>query len=311
MEQQDPAHQKQPILEETHDRVPEQYHVAIVLGKKLIHDQITVEYASRVRALLEYIENERVDLIFFSGGKQPEGFVSEAVAGYIFFRQLYGQRTTVDSTSFACCLDEEATNTIQNIHNVVTEVRRRLKDTSKQCRFTLISNDYHVKRLKEIHQETPEQSLLKELAEMGTVDFVEAPYPFLHSSDPVTKWLGRINVLRDELTCVRANLEGILNGRETVLSNGNLCTLQRVIEELQECCSSAPQAAKNNSVTDVKAMMENDALPQLIRCYDALRDAVPHANYTVTVQQALDCFLQAHRVIRNDVNPDRPLQWGE
>jgi hypothetical protein len=311
--QQDLAHKHQPTLEGTHDCVPEQYHVAIVLGKKLIHDQITVEYASRVRALLEFIKekNEAVVLIFFTGGKQHGGFASEAVAGYTYFRQLCGQSMTVDSTSFEYYLDEDATNTIQNIHNVVAEVRRRLRDTNKQCHCTLVSNDYHVKRLKEIHKETPEQSLLKELEETGTVDFVEAPYPFLNSSDPVTRWFGKINLLRDELACVRANLEGILNGRESALSDGNLCTLERVIKELQGCCSSAPQAVENSTVTNVRTMMEKCALPQLIQCQDALHRSVPNASYHVTVKQALDCFLQAHRIIRSDANPDRPLKWGE
>lgn len=64
--------------------------VAVVFGKPLVRDQITVEYSSRIRTLARLFKNNplfRPSLICFTGCIAPGNHVSDADAGYIFFRQ--------------------------------------------------------------------------------------------------------------------------------------------------------------------------------------------------------------------------------
>ena len=59
------------------------YNVAIVFGKKLVRDQVTVEYASRIRTLVKlFMEDSefRPSLVCFCGGKKGN-HISDADAG--------------------------------------------------------------------------------------------------------------------------------------------------------------------------------------------------------------------------------------
>ena len=83
--------------------------VVIVFGKRLVRDQVTVEYASRIRTLASMFKNEDFlpSLVCFCGGKGKGNQVSDADAGYVFFRHmceaqdisLDGVDIFVDSTS--------------------------------------------------------------------------------------------------------------------------------------------------------------------------------------------------------------------
>ncbi|CAB1097053.1 unnamed protein product [Ectocarpus sp. CCAP 1310/34] len=72
---------------------PELRQVLVVIGKHLIRDQVTVEYASRIRRLVQGLKSGRLqpDLVCFTGGTVRDNRVADASAGYIFFRHLCEQ----------------------------------------------------------------------------------------------------------------------------------------------------------------------------------------------------------------------------
>lgn len=52
--------------------------------------QVTVEYASRIRRLVQGIKSGHLkpDLVCFTGGRVRDNKVADASAGYVFFRHL-------------------------------------------------------------------------------------------------------------------------------------------------------------------------------------------------------------------------------
>jgi len=66
--------------------------VVIVFGKNLVRDQVTVEYASRIRTLVKLLKNDSESfapsIICFCGGISSGNYVSDADAGYVFFRHM-------------------------------------------------------------------------------------------------------------------------------------------------------------------------------------------------------------------------------
>ncbi|CAM9833402.1 unnamed protein product, partial [Scytosiphon promiscuus] len=99
--------------------------VLVVLGKHLIRDQVTVEYASRIRRLVQGLKSGRLqpDLICFTGGTVRDNRVADASAGYIFFRHLCEQHE-IDTENVGFLVESESTCTKEAMQNVVKEVSR-------------------------------------------------------------------------------------------------------------------------------------------------------------------------------------------
>ena len=93
------------------DRNSTTYHVAIVFGKPLIRDQVTIEYATRLRTLAKLLKEEptfRPSLICFTGGvSAPENALSDAAAGYVYFRHLCAsQNINIDDSQTRFWVDD-------------------------------------------------------------------------------------------------------------------------------------------------------------------------------------------------------------
>ena len=76
---------------EWNDRNATTYQIAIVFGKALINDQVTNEYAIRLQTLAKMLRDEpsfRPSLDCFTGGVTGENSISDASAGYVYFRHL-------------------------------------------------------------------------------------------------------------------------------------------------------------------------------------------------------------------------------
>ncbi|KAL3816848.1 hypothetical protein ACHAXA_005126 [Cyclostephanos tholiformis] len=211
------------------DRNTTTYHVAVVLGKPLIRDQITIEYASRIRALVRMMEGGDGPpyyvprLVCFTNGcvvgglttdagggggvgestsyhrgmnnKDPTA-VSDASAGYVYFRHLCASRNiTIDETRTEFWVDGSSSSgeggrgddERSAMERVASELWRRhikiwLKDRPLTKRlnqhygvgwtvlerkvdihFTLISTDYHLCNLNDVHHRSPRKSLLQPL----------------------------------------------------------------------------------------------------------------------------------------------------
>lgn len=213
-------------------------HVAVVFGKHLIRDQITVEYAKRVVTLVKQIASGALnpDVICFAGGKGvgDEAGVSEAVVGYTLFRNIC-EEAKVDVSGFSFILEEKSHNTKENLANLIEELRRRNgSDAVTACHFTLVSSDYHLIRIQEVHRLSPRQSILFPLeVSAATWNCIFAAYPFCVSRHPATAFLGRAVVLANDLGIVLVNLNGALADRE-FMSKENLYRLDETFAKMRE-----------------------------------------------------------------------------
>ncbi|MFN1533399.1 YdcF family protein [Vibrio jasicida] len=193
--------------------------VVIILGKRLVHDQLSAEGRSRVKALLNVLNEfcfETTALVFCGGVTQGQT-VSEADAMYRYFYQLAKARE-IDFPEQQIIIENRSLNTVQNMQNAAAELLRSgLCEAGQTIDVTLLSNDYHLERIIEIQTLMDEQGLLRVLksrcAEMGvklniSLDLshhVSVPYPN-------TGVLADAFLLFDELTTYRVYLEGVKRG---------------------------------------------------------------------------------------------------
>ncbi|MGR5445876.1 YdcF family protein [Vibrio jasicida] len=193
--------------------------VVIILGKRLVHDQLSAEGRSRVEALLNVLNEfcfETTALVFCGGVTQGQT-VPEADAMYRYFNQLAKARE-IDFPEQQVIIENRSLNTVQNMQNAAAELLRSgLCEAGQTIDVTLLSNDYHLERIIEIQTLMDEQGLLRVLksrcAEMGvklniSLDLshhVSAPYPN-------TGVLAEAFLLFDELTTYRVYLEGVKRG---------------------------------------------------------------------------------------------------
>lgn len=144
-----------------------------------------------------------------------QGAVTQAAAGYLFFRSIC-EEVGVDADGFDYILEEESHTTKESMANVVKEVRARFgADAVSGCHFTLVSSDYHLIRIKEVHRTCPRHSLLFAL-EVASASWacIFAAYPFCVSPEPATAFLGRAMVLANDLSIVLVNLRGVISDRQ-------------------------------------------------------------------------------------------------
>ncbi|MET2896902.1 YdcF family protein [Vibrio rotiferianus] len=193
--------------------------VVIILGKRLVHDQLSAEGRSRVEALLNVLNEfcfETTALVFCGGVTQGQT-VSEADAMYRYFCQLAKARE-IDFPELQVIIENRSLNTAQNMQNAAAELLRSgLCEAGQTIEVTLLSNDYHLERIIEIQTLMDEQGLLRVLksrcADMGvklniSLDLshhVSVPYPN-------TGVLAEAFLLFDELTTYRVYLEGVKRG---------------------------------------------------------------------------------------------------
>lgn len=166
------------------------YNVAILFGKKLVRDQITVEYASRLRTLARMFKNDaefRPSLVCFCGGKAEGGHVASADAGYIFFRNMC-EAQDIDLEGVGIFIANESQDDYEAIQLVVDEIKKEhvpkwldaspettsLKQKAINVHFTLVSTEYHLCNINDVHHRSPGQSLLRNI-EMISDSFRDPP----------------------------------------------------------------------------------------------------------------------------------------
>eukprot|EP00978_Attheya_sp_CCMP212_P045757 scaffold359668_cov48-Attheya_sp.AAC.1 len=146
----------------------------------------------------------RPSLISFCGGKSPGNVVSSATAGYIYFRHLLAAQSIdldMSSTLFYCddtatterdamdhitqhvyhhCLPQWQTATHTALHKNNKQQQQQQPQKYKDARrtttftkppklsvhFTLVSTEYHLCNLNDIHHRSPLQSRLKPIQDM-------------------------------------------------------------------------------------------------------------------------------------------------
>jgi len=186
------------------DRNSTTYHVAIVFGKGLIHDQISIEYATRIRTLVKMLKEEegfRPKLICFTGGNKnteesgsnsnENNSISDASAGYVYFRHLCAsQDIHLDHSQTNIWVDKQNGNERETMERVASELWRKYIKTWLQERplterlnqnygvgwhilerrvdihFTLVSTEYHLCNLNDVHHRSPGKSFLQPLVSL-------------------------------------------------------------------------------------------------------------------------------------------------
>ena len=160
--------------------------VAVVFGKVLVDDQITLEYAARLRTLARLIADGELkpSMLCFCGGVSRGNYLSSGDAGYMFFKQLcLSERIPLDGMKIF--VDRTSLNEGKSLQNVANHIKKEClaewlavsKETESltdeygfarsaprkkiRVHFTLVSTDYHLCNLNDIHLRSPDQSLLR------------------------------------------------------------------------------------------------------------------------------------------------------
>lgn len=191
--------------------------IYVVLGKRLSANQLTLEGKSRVDGLICELQRHSIHsaLVVFCGGITQGQSVSEAQRMFEYFKQQC-QAASLTFPNLEILLEQQSTSTVENIEHVVQVLRSsgqiRSDDT---LTLTLVSNDYHLKRIVEIQHLMEEQGLLRTLELRGLQAGVKlnisreldahicVPYPHHHAQGTRFLWV-------DELTTYRVFLEGVV-----------------------------------------------------------------------------------------------------
>lgn len=188
--------------------------VVIVLGKRLIGNALTAEGKSRVEALPKLLSSYDLNetVLLFCGGVTPGQTISEAMAMRDYFKQLPSAKMLDDSNII---LESDSQNTVQNIQNAALKLKQ-LGLADQRVEVTLVSNDYHLKRIFEIQSLMDEQGLLRTLkqhcASSGLNLHIDQDID-QHCSVmyPYQGLYAQAFLLIDELTTYRVYLEGVVN----------------------------------------------------------------------------------------------------
>lgn len=240
------------------DLAKETRNVAIVFSKPLWSDQITTEYAGRLILLAHMIKEDgyRPSLICFCGAKRPQkdNIVAETSAGIMFFRHICAANgISLDDIGLRIISQENSQDSswsgARSLHPIAEELlhQRYLESWLEQSQvyeaatdeygmrreeprkkihmhFTLISTDYHLCNLNDIHVRSPRQSPLntmlqdlehsirnlRGLAEI-TWRFRYTSYPYIDSEDDLTVFLGKCFKLSQTLRPLLINIRGVSN----------------------------------------------------------------------------------------------------
>jgi len=176
------------------DRNATTKHVAIVFGKTLVRDQVTVEYATRIRTLAKMLKEEptfRPSLICFTGGISGDNCISDAAAGYVYFRHLCNsQNISIDDAQTKVWVDDAnkgSSNERDAMESIASELWRNyikqwlnerplterlnqhygvgwtILERRVDIHFTLVSTEYHLCNLNDVHHRSPGKSFLQPL----------------------------------------------------------------------------------------------------------------------------------------------------
>jgi hypothetical protein len=195
-------------------------------------------------------------LICFCGSSKPkkDNIVTESSAGVIYFRHLCAANCISLDTIDLCIINHDngrdtTWTSATSLHPVAEELYHRhyleswlekseiyeaatdeygmrREEPRKKIRiqFTLISTDYHLCNLNDIHLRSPRQSPLntmlqgleqsirsfRGLAEI-TWSFRYTPYPYVDSQDDLTVFLGNCYKLAQQLRPLFINIRGVAN----------------------------------------------------------------------------------------------------
>mmetsp|Transcript_32148 Transcript_32148/g.49812 ORF Transcript_32148/g.49812 Transcript_32148/m.49812 type:complete len:398 (-) Transcript_32148:481-1674(-) len=296
-------------------------HIAVVFCKPLFEGEITVEFSRRISTTLSQVKYGKLkpDIIAFIGGNIDKGKMSGATAGYVYFRHL-SVEASVDLMGLEFIIEEKMKNPKDNLVSLLTTLRKRFGDEAvSKCHFTLISSDYHLIRIAEIHKLSQRQSILNPLYEAGaTWTYLFAAYPFCVSPDPTLAFLGRIRVLANDLTIVLVNLNGIVEFNEFVARENfsRLCETNRklrtMLRIMSEPGSSSTSGGSSIEIPPKQWEVLEKSLCVIHEIQTVLTPLIDGKSVEKRILvRARDLFMNTVKDIRMSIDPDRPLNNHE
>ncbi|HCG7132573.1 TPA: YdcF family protein [Vibrio parahaemolyticus] len=272
--------------------------VVIVLGKRLVNNQLSAEGISRVEALAAKIREMPMEntALVFCGGKTQGQSISEADAMYAYFQTLNTSLAKPFPTS-QIMLENRSLNTFENMRNaakVLCESGLFPLPSQAAVEVILLSNAYHLERILEIQTLMDEQGLLRVLksqcASVGldlhiSLDIqkhISVPYP--HHGPQAEAFL-----LLDELTTYRVYLEGVKSG-----------AFQRDLTSVR----AQPLLRAKQAINQLRALpLEMDVLQQIAEMKKAI-EMTAFDESVATAEQALEVFHPILTALNRRLDPE-------
>ncbi|HCG7662688.1 hypothetical protein CGI30_15570 [Vibrio parahaemolyticus] len=272
--------------------------VVIVLGKRLVNNQLSAEGISRVEALAAKIREMPMEntALVFCGGKTQGQSISEADAMYAYFQTLNTSLAKPFPTS-QVLLENRSLNTFENMRNaakVLCESGLFPLPSQAAVEVILLSNAYHLERILEIQTLMDEQGLLRVLksqcASVGldlhiSLDIqkhISVPYP--HQGP-----LAEAFLLLDELTTYRVYLEGFKSG-----------AFQRDLTSVR----AQPLLRAKQAINQLRALpLEMDVLQQIAEMKKAI-EMTAFDESVATAERALEVFHPILTALNRRLDPE-------
>ncbi|ASZ49268.1 YdcF family protein [Vibrio parahaemolyticus] len=272
--------------------------VVIVLGKRLVNNQLSAEGISRVEALAAKIREMPMEntALVFCGGKTQGQSISEADAMYAYFQTLNTSLAKPFPTS-QTLLENRSLNTFENMRNaakVLCESGLFPLPSQAAVEVILLSNAYHLERILEIQTLMDEQGLLRVLksqcASVGldlhiSLDIqkhISVPYP--HQGP-----LAEAFLLLDELTTYRVYLEGVKSG-----------AFQRDLTSVR----AQPLLRAKQAINQLRALpLEMDVLQQIAEMKKAI-EMTAFDESVATAERALEVFHPILTALNRRLDPE-------
>nr|ELA9413202.1 YdcF family protein [Vibrio parahaemolyticus] len=272
--------------------------VVIVLGKRLVNNQLSAEGISRVEALAANIREMPMEntALVFCGGKTQGQSISEADAMYAYFQTLNTSLAKPFPTS-QILLENRSLNTFENMRNaakVLCESGLFPLPSQAAVEVILLSNAYHLERILEIQTLMDEQGLLRVLksqcASVGldlhiSLDIqkhISVLYP--HQGPQAEAFL-----LLDELTTYRVYLEGVKSG-----------AFQRDLTSVR----AQPLLRAKQAINQLRALpLEMDVLQQISEMKKAI-EMTAFDESVATAERALEVFHPILTALNRRLDPE-------
>ncbi|WP_270944800.1 YdcF family protein [Vibrio parahaemolyticus] len=272
--------------------------VVIVLGKRLVNNQLSAEGISRVEALAAKILEMPMEntALIFCGGKTQGQSISEADAMYAYFQTLNTSLAKPFPTS-QILLENRSLNTFENMRNaakVLCESGLFPLPSQAAVEVILLSNAYHLERILEIQTLMDEQGLLRVLksqcASVGldlhiSLDIqkhISVPYP--HQGP-----LAEAFLLLDELTTYRVYLEGVKSG-----------AFQRDLTSVR----AQPLLRAKQAINQLRALpLEMDVVQQIAEMKKAI-EMTAFDESVATAERALEVFHPILTALNRRLDPE-------
>ncbi|EMI4156411.1 YdcF family protein [Vibrio parahaemolyticus] len=272
--------------------------VVIVLGKRLVNNQLSAEGISRVEALAANIREMPMEntALVFCGGKTQGQSISEADAMYAYFQTLNTSLAKPFPTS-QILLENRSLNTFENMRNaakVLCESGLFPLPSQAAVEVIWLSNAYHLERILEIQTLMDEQGLLRVLksqcASVGldlhiSLDIqkhISVLYP--HQGPQAEAFL-----LLDELTTYRVYLEGVKSG-----------AFQRDLTSVR----AQPLLRAKQAINQLRALpLEMDVLQQIAEMKKAI-EMTAFDESVATAERALEVFHPILTALNRRLDPE-------